>query len=80
MNNIELHYGKGGHGGPYATADEATGRAIKLLEGSRTERSITVRRGVNGPLLRTVRKELDRDGNKTITITHETANEWEAGI
>ncbi len=38
----ELFYGTGGHGGPYQSYDEAKERAIALLRGSQSERSITI--------------------------------------
>jgi hypothetical protein len=52
----ELHYGNGGHGGPYANLDEAKEAAIRLLKGSKSEHSIQIRQGVAGPLVTTVQK------------------------
>ena len=55
----ELFYGSGGHGGPYATIDDAERRAEALLRGSRTERSIEIREYcAEGwlPLLRLVKR------------------------
>ena len=52
----ELHYGNGGHGGPYASLEEAKESAIRLLKGCKSEQSIQIRQGVNGPLVARVEK------------------------
>lgn len=52
----ELHYGSGGHGGPYPSIKKAKKRARALLKGSPTERAVYIRRGVSGPLVDVIKK------------------------
>ena len=61
---IEIHYGTGGHGGPYPNTVEALTAAIRKLRGSHSERRIDIRDGVGGPLLAKVSKR----SNGGITI------------
>lgn len=51
---FELHYGTGGHGGPYHSLADALERAKAMLLGSRSEHHVYVRRGVSGPLVAVV--------------------------
>jgi hypothetical protein len=44
---FELHYGRGGHGGPYPTVQEAITAAEARVK---VEGTIAIRRGVGGPL------------------------------
>lgn len=41
--SFELFYASGGHGGPYASYDSAKFRAVAILRGSSSERSIQIR-------------------------------------
>jgi hypothetical protein len=42
MSSYELHYGTGGHGGPYPSLNEAVEAAVRLIRGSPSERYIYV--------------------------------------
>ena len=54
--NYELHYSKGGHGGPYADLHSAIERAKALLIGSKSENRIDIREGVAGKLAKVIVK------------------------
>ena len=57
----ELHYGSGGHGGPYPSVDAALVRARGLLaSGEAHGTRIDVRAGVAGPLVAYVHKHAHR--------------------
>lgn len=59
MRRLELFYGTGGHGGPYSNVDHAIYRAVCLLRGNPTERSIEVRKGDFSTVVATVEKRDD---------------------
>jgi hypothetical protein len=72
----ELHYGSGGHGGPYKNLREAKKRARALLKGSPSERRIYIRRGVAGPLVDTVDKEKNPRRSTKMIKRRRRRNYW----
>lgn len=78
--NFELFYGTGGHCGPYQDMEIAVKTAVTLLQGSRSERSISVHPrtsdGTGGYGKKVVRVFKHSDIDNKVTLRFDPPQEW----